>query len=1033
MADKSKYARNKATYRVVDKKQYARAKASLNSDSPVALSRKRITRRTAVNKIRERRTVRDTERLAVQRKRAVSKIRAGNRSRIASGIGSVAKSSQKFVGGGSSAGYDNAEVIDAGVNSLSSAPSRAYESYRTAQNVGDFAYRRVVESNRKRVIKKNYIDNAVERNRAARKEASKAAKKDIKSIRKASNEEVKRYRAAQKAKKTAEGWRREAARQRAIANASRRKAQEAGSIFKSLKYGKTAASAAAKSKVAEIIGAIAAALAPFLAVLLVIIALILAFIVFFSIFLLGIPGYTGWYADDIAPTSNLYDAITEMTNLYNRDIRTYCHYNNVPLPDDCSPEWGRTLALWSVLCQHYFGASGMSNSGGSSNIPIWTYTGTGSMNVCNYSGVLDVADVDTVTGDVYLQPGEYELLYFCFRVIHYDMIKVEELEENGFEPTYADHWGVPSHGAMFARGLPLMRTEEMDPITTTIEAFDHQYNTPEGYCGGDTSLLNPDCPTCAIALDTSRPDSDMVYHNGTHEHRVSLGMRTYTSRHIVTTTQARTAQEALAIIHRASLGLDIEVNGGSYPPSSAVKRYCEQIMVKNFKTSGLFSYPELLTGAGFALNSYGSPNGGCGQDGCVRTTFGGIYNNHCGCLYNQYLYMLNTFWSQSNMGWYQRVDGDWSWSSSKPDNIYVVGVMPELTSSYGPLWITTHQSGDAVQMMINQICNAVYAASVGGAVREVWVEHLRYLAANCCVFDSDGSINNQTWYNYMQSTGCDPNDYYDRNQMLYITPDTFFDGRIGSAAYTSYSSTGYSSYGRGVQDAMDWLGTDTYYVPIAFSSAIFQNGTGQNAGIVGYNWIAPGYQAPSSSAGQSIIGYPPNAAWCAWFVCYAANTNGLYQSCITGMPYFSYYNLLAHQPNEIDTGEGYFCNDEAVSATCQYMLRGFHNHAGDGGEVTCIIAGDGQPVTGIAAGDIIFFRGSGSDHRTSEERSGDSYMPITNHVGIVLGVTDSQIITIEGNTTGTVDRVGIGCYSYDSDYIVAYVDPFSTQFFEAGT
>ena len=60
--------------------------------------------------------------------------------------------------------------------------------------------------------------------------------------------------------------------------------------------------------------------------------------------------------------------------------------------------------------------------------------------------------------------------------------------------------------------------------------------------------------------------------------------------------------------------------------------------------------------------------------------------------------------------------------------------------------------------------------------------------------------------------------------------------------------------------------------------------------------------------------------------------------------------------------------------------------------------------TDLVAGDVIFF-----DYNNQKE---------THHIGIVIGVDDKKVYTVEGNTAG--DVVGLSSYSLGSKVIYGY-------------
>lgn len=1001
----------RVTYRVTNKRQFARAKSALDN-APANKARRTITRREAVRKIRD-------GKVAVTRKLQIKKIVSKKRM-ISSGVTAVTAGTKKL----SSVGKQPvSETVQDDVSSyyephysrMSSAPASAVDTYDMGSEIAN-----KISERRRKIIKEKSVEKIVSKSKAGKAvvKTDKVIKNisnsgNVESSRRISDSEVKRWRASQKAKTSAEEWRRQAAKNRAIANIQARKAREADDIFRAFKYGSKAVKAAGKSKLAALIAKVAAGVGAILPVILVILAIFLICTIILETFFFYLPAFRGWYSGEMAPASNLGEAITEMTNLYARDVRTYCHYNNVPMPSDCSPEWGRTLALWSVLAQHYMGDQGLMNRGGLLNFPqcgrtTITYRSFGlgvrSMDVPNYSGVLLLSEYDDVNQNMELQPGLYELLYFCFRVIHYDMIGVTEDESNNYEVVRDEVWGAPTIAGMFSRGLPRLRTEEFDPITTEVPIYEELHGT--GYELGAGGSF-PECSFCHPSSSLPAPQQASML-STPHYHTVQTGTTTHTMRHIVTTIQPLTAFEALDLIHDVSAGRYVSINDEYYMPSNQVKNYCVDIMTKRFSTSlGTLAVGN-MTGAGFA------ELGGCGANGtnaaheCYR-------QSNIGCLYDQYYYMLSYYWGQNNQGWYYRTNGEWVWSSTKPDNIYTIGVMPDLTASFGPLWITS--AGYDSQGVINLVCDALWSATGMGDIRSVWIEHLRYLAVNCVAYDLQSSSLDPYYVSLFESIGVNAEDYVSYGTILWN--GRIQDGTSGSAAFRTVTYYEATASGDGFTEAIDWCGSDSYTYASAFQDAIFD--------VTGDSWIAQGYEGPRSSR---IVNYGPGDPWCAWFVCYAANTNGLFQCYERGTQYSSYYNLLAHTSNEIDTGEGYFCNDEAVSPLCQEMLLAFYNHSLEDGEVSVELHAENTPFLGIEAGDILFMNPNGDDHRSYRTASNGDILPKTNHVGIVLGVTETQVIYLDGNSGANCDRINIGVRNLDDNYLVAYADMFATQHFD---
>lgn len=982
-----------------------------------------------------------------------------HRANISSGIASVTKVPDRLTGSQSS--DEMSQAFDSGYSKMRAVPSNVVDTVNTAGRVKDLARTAYLRKERSRIVRRKYIEKQVTKRQlrdnlsdelvkkiGRERGAKNAVRNDYKAIRHASRDEVKRWQAAKRAKAASERWRLEAAKQRAIANRIRKKAEKEGKKKLGVWLGGKVLGASIRAKIAEILAYLAALLAPFIAVLLAILALFMVIAILLTIIFNVTPGFRGWYAGDIQPATNLEEAITEMTALYAQDVRTYCIYNDVPLPDDCSPEWGRTLALWSVLAQFYMGTTGDNGYGSHTQVPVHhAVTGESTQWNYDYSGVCALSVSELVDGTIDFQPGTLELLYFCFRVIHYDMIAVDETEAEGggYNVNRGAMWAVESRttSGMFQRGLPRMNVVRNDPYTYETRTMITHYGNAAYFESIGVSDDHPDCQLCHPPFDPNGSTEAMIAWNQqrsiTHSHDVLSDPFTVERTDIVTTTAPITAMEALDLMHHVANGGHVDIDGVSYIPSTAVKGYCEDLFIKNFRSRAWAGDLELRHGARFALGSDGNPNRGCGIDGCQFTS------RYKGCVYAQLRYMLESLGGQ-NMHWYYYHNGHWEWSEYKPIEgrpvvdydgsefvpFKVVGVLPMLDGPYGPccyvgclIGSDTAYETELRTMMIDQICNAVYAAEQGGAIREVWVNHLLFMAANCVIYDQSSQIEDQGAYDLLMSLGYDPDLFRDRRGII-LNPDTFYDGNIQNA-FTRYSYSAGLDYSPGLVDAFDWVsgsgayGDPDYYYPSALYDTIFD--------LDLRHWLAQGYEGPRIG---HLYGY--GGAWCAWYVCYLANTNGLMQCYERGIPYQSYYNLLVHKPNDTDNGLGYFCNDAAASTTCQYMMQAFHQNSGPGGTCTFYLrnydaSGNLRAIDPLEVhpGDIIFFKGSGSDHRSSYDF--ENGLPCTNHVGVVIGVTDTEIVYLEGNTGAeNQGHVGVGHTSLSGEYTVGWVDIFSPQY-----
>lgn len=984
---------------------------------------------------------------------AKSKVESAHKIKVSTGITTATGVGEKVFNAGADSS-ESGSYYSSGMKFLSRTPATAVNASNLAAEVNDSA--KIAKMTAKET-KKTY--ETAKKMGYTKKQSRQIANRHIeKQNRIANYNKVQRYNAAQKGGSVKDVRKVNAAKKRAISNIQNRKKTD--SLFKIWRTkGAVVAKEALKKRISVGMGALLAPIFPFL---LGIIAAVLAVVIFLAAVLSMMElEFHGWYSEDSQPSRNIYEAMTELNNLYARDIRTYCIYNNVPMPEKCDPQWGRTLALWSVLAQNYFGATSVfgslaTNIGGTSSIPITfqnvagSVTGSRYYDVNNYSGVMLLSAIDTVNHEIECQPGLMELLYFSFRVIHYDMIGVDEDENNNYEVSRSEEWGARISRNRFERGLPRMWTSEGEvqnhttEVWETVEGTGFELRNYTGerdeceICDGASYDPNAHYSDDPVINAQMRQEAERAYNarmSIVHTHYINMGEQTFSNRDIVTLTQPLTAQEALDIIHTVSCGGSVDVNGQSYPPSYTVQTYCEDLMVRNFRRTTFTGLPRLsnvalyaLTGAGFCV----------GPGGNILSCSACTREQGQGCLYDHCRSMLDQLWvpgDMNTMRWYHEVDGNWEITtagSGKPDEIYCVGLLPDLASFYGPAGMITDASEE--QEFINQVCQAIFDSGDGSALREVWVNHLIYMGVNCSVYDGSLDNRNDTQYGYLQSLGINPEDYY--SDWLDFDNSTFCMANNPNAFVHFNASTQSGGAAPALDEVWDWLEigipADYDYIMANYPMSVTIMDNGFN------NWIAPGYQGPIGGALENY-----NYHWCAWFVCYLANTNGLVECFETGKQYHSYYNLLSHHPSAVDSGEGYFVNDAALNRTCQYMLRAFYDESRNGGSCTCIFPAitrddSGQQIIdpnafdNLKPGDILFIgsNATGSnDHRTSDERDpySPNHMPETNHVCVAIGVVGDHVITLEGNCG---DRVAVQSRSLTNtgtNRIIAYVDLFSTQ------